>query len=409
MSLLFKLAWRNLWRNKRRSIITILAIFFAAMLSIAMRGLQIGTYAVNIENAVSLFSGYAQIQKSGFKENPSLRKTFYLTEELIQILNSAPHVNGFAPRVYADGLVSYKENSYGSAIFGLVPQKERKVSVLMDRINSGTFFASDSTNEIVVGYKLLDNLNANIGDRIVVLSQGFDGTLGNMIFEIVGTIKTGTTDLDAMAVFMGLSTLQELLAMNGRISVITVSIDDLEVIPEATKKLNGTIREKGLVALTWEEVMPELKQMIELDNVSGILTLAILVIVVAFGILNTVLMSVTERFREFGVSLAVGMPQFSLVKLVLVETFLMTILGLVIGNIAAAGINYYIVQNPIVFGGDIADLYQEYGFLPRMESSVKLSIFFNSTVAILIISLLSSVYPLVKVYLLEPLKGIRYT
>lgn len=409
MKLLLKLAWRNIWRNKRRSIITILAVFFAALLSIGMRGLQLGTYAVNIDNAVSLWSGYGQVQRPGYRDNPSLRKSFQLNKDLIKIIQSDVEITGYAPRIYADGLVSFKENSYGTALFGLVPQYEKKVTVILNKMQQGRFFQSDTSAEVVLGFKLLKNLRASIGDTIVILSQGYDGILGNLKFRIVGSIKTGSPDLDAMAVFMGLSKLQELLAMEGRISVLALSIKHLDAIPGAISRLNTALQGRDLVALSWDEVLPELKQLIELDNVSGILTLAILVVVVAFGILNTVLMSVTERFREFGVILAIGMPQKKLVIIVLLETAFITFIGLLLGNIAAAGVNYYFVEHPIVFGGQLAELYAEYGFLPRMESSLRFNIFFNSTIAIFIVAILSGVYPLIKVYLLEPLKGIRYT
>lgn len=208
---------------------------------------------------------------------------------------------------------------------------------------------------------------------------------------------------------MGLSKLQELVAMEGRINAVAISITDLDQVTPVKKRLNQSLKETNIIALSWDEVMPELKQVIQLDNVSGILMLAILVIVVAFGILNTVLMSVTERFREFGISLAMGMPQGTLMILVIIESIIITLIGLILGNMIAYGINYYIVQNPIVLGGEFGALYEEYGFLPRIESSVDFSIFFNTSITIFVVSLLSIIYPAVKVYRLEPLKGIRYT
>jgi len=374
-----------------------------------MRGLQLGTYEVNIKTAVKLFAGYLQVQKEGYKENPSLRKSFRLTPEVTQLLESDPAITGYAPRVYADGLISFKDNSLGAAIYGVVPEKERDVINFMEKLEAGEFFTSDTTSKIVVGYKLLENLKAEIGDSIVILAQGYDGILGNLIFKISGTVKTGSGEFDRGAVFMGLSKLQELLAMEGRINVIALSTKDLDQVTPVKDRLNRSLSEQNLVALSWDEVMPELKQLIQLDNVSGILMLAILVIVVAFGILNTVLMSVTERFREFGISLAMGMPQGTLVILVILESIIITLIGLILGNLAAYGVNYYIAHNPIVFGSELAALYEEYGFLPRMESSVKFSIFFNTSLTIFIVTLVSIIYPAFKVFRLEPLKGIRYT
>lgn len=407
--MLRKLAWRNIWRNKRRSVITIVAVTFAVMLSIAMRGLQLGTYEVNIETVVNMFPGYLQIQKTGYQKNPSLQKSFFFDRELREMLEKEPLITGYTPRVMGDGLISFKDNSAGAGILGIAPETEKTVCDIMSKVNAGRFFQSDSSQEIVVGHTLLSNLKAEIGDTVVVLAQGYDGSLGNLLFKIVGSVKTGSREFDAGAVFMGLSTAGELLAMYGRITVVAISLDNLDDIPEVQKNLKSALQNSELAVLKWNEIMPEFEQTIQLDNISGILFLGILVIVVAFGIMNTVLMSVTERFREFGVTLSIGMPQRKLVMQVFLETLFIALIGIVIGNILAAGINYYIVQNPIVFGGEFAELYAEYGFLPRLESTLKAHIFWNSSLATFIISILASLYPLLKVYRLEPLKGIRYT
>lgn len=411
MSLLQQFAWRNVWRNKRRSIITVLAITFAVMLSIAMRSLQLGTYDVNIRRAVELYSGYLQIQKNGYQKNPSLRKGFRYTPELENTIRSVPLIKAYTPRLIGDGLVSnpHDSTSLGALIMGIVPEKERRVAQLMNKLNRGRFFRSDTTNEIVLGNKLMENLKAEIGDEVVILAQAFDGSLGNLKFKIVGTIKTGVFELDAAAVFMGLSTAQDLLSMYGRVTMVAIALDNLQNIPPVQQQLTRLLPEDDLVVLNWAEIMPDLKQAIEMDNIGGILFLAILVIVVAFGILNTMLMSIQERYREFGIVLSLGMANRKLVIMILWETLYIVLIGLVLGNLLAAAINYYIVLHPIVFSGGFAELYEEYGFLPRMESTLRFSIFWNNTLAVLIISILAVIYPAFKVYKLEPLKGIRYT
>ncbi len=409
MKLLFKLGWRNIWRNKRRSIITLAAVCFATLLAIAMRGIQIGTYALNYRTVIEQFTGYVQIQPKGFQENPSLNKSFRYTKQLQNELSSIHEVPAFTPRIYADGLISYKDASLGSAIFGIEPEAEKNVTTLADKVRDGKFLMSDSSYNIVIGASLLENIKANIGDTVVILAQGYDGSLGNMKFKIAGTIKMGSKEFDAMAVFMGLKTAQYMLGMRDRINVIAINAAGLNDAPEVKSAVQSKINDTNLAVLLWNEVVPELTQVIEFDNVSGIFFLGILIIIVAFGILNTILMSVTERFKEFGVELAIGMPQLSLVKLVYVETLFITILGLIAGNIFGYFINLYIVHNPIILGGDLTRIYEEYGFLPRLESSLQPGIFFNISLSVLIISFCSSLYPAYKVYKLEPLKGIRYT
>jgi ABC-type lipoprotein release transport system permease subunit len=406
---MLKLAWRNLWRNKRRTIITVLAVTFATLFSIAMRGVQLGTYEDNISFALKLFSGFVQIQAPRFQENPSLHKTFVFDSRLRSEISSLSEVVGYAPRVYADGLASFKENSLGAAIVGVVPEREQTVTDLNTRLPDGRFFSSDTSDEVVLGYKLLENLKAELDDEIVILAQGYDGTLGNQRFKIVGTLKTGSDDLDGVAVFMGLSTLQELLAMGDRIHVVALSLENVYQVEGVTDKLDSGLDTSAVRALPWQEVMPDLQQSIELDNISGIIFLAILIVVVAFGILNTVLMSVTERFREFGVLLSLGMPQKKLVVVVFFETVFIALIGIVAGNILAVGVNYYLIVNPIEFGGDYAAMMEEYGFLPFIRSSLKLSSFINTTLSIVFVSLASTIYPLYRTFTLEPLKGIRHT
>ena len=404
-----KLAWRNIWRNRRRSIITILAVAFAAMLSIAMRGLQIGTYELNIRNSVEMFSGYLQIQRRGYQLTPSLQKSFRYDAQLQALCDSLPGIVAFAPRIAGDGLISFRDQSLGAAIVAIQPKIEQQVSTLIDKINAGKMFSDDAGNEIILGNKLLDNLKARIGDTVVVLSQGFDGSLGNLKFRISGTLKTGAPELDSGVIVMDLVTAQELLAMYGRISMVVIRLDDIMDIASVRRSLSSHIADKTLTVLPWNEIMPELEQAIALDNISGLLFLGILVLVVAFGITNTILMSVTERFREFGVTLAIGMPQRRLVQQVFLETLYIILIGLLLGNLLAYGINTYLVANPIVFGGEFADLYGEYGFLPQLISSNHPDIYLNINLTILLISLFASVYPMVKVYKLAPLKGIRYT
>ena len=407
--MLLKLAWRNIWRNKRRSLITLAAVVFATVMAIAMRGIQKGTYALNIRSAVELFSGYLQVQEKNYLDNPSLTSSFVINKNIKDALKTTKGVLGYSPRIYADGLISYKDNSRGAAIFGIEPGREEKVTTFVENINSGSFFTSDSSNEIVVGDQLLKNLDAKIGDDIVILAQRFDGTLGNQKYKIIGTVKFGMQDVESALIFMGLKSAQSLLAMGNRVNIIAIKADNLNNIKEIHSELMSKIKNPDLKVLSWNKINPELEQAIQMDNVSGIFFLGILIVIVAFGILNTVLMSVIERFREFGVVLAIGMPQVNLTYLVYIETIFITVIGLIIGNILGFSVNYYLIIHPITFGGEIQKLYEIYHFLPQMKSTLQPGIFFNVSLSILIISVLSCLYPAYKVYKLEPLKGIRHT
>ena len=407
--MLLKLAWRNIWRNRRRSIITLGAVVFAALTAIAMRGIQLGTYSLNINSAAELFSGYIQIQAKGFVNNPSLASSFAVDKKIKEALDTTPGVLGYAPRIYADGLISFRDNSRSAMLLGIEPAKEKAVTTFIKNINMGKFFTSDSSNQIVVGYQLLKNLNAKIGDKIVLLAQGYDGALGNQNYEIIGTVKMGVQEIESATIFMGLKSAQSLLAMGSRVNVIAVKTTGLSHLDLIENTLSKKIKDPELRVLPWGEVNPELEQSIQLDNASGILFLGILIVIVAFGILNTVLMSVTERFREFGVLLAIGMPQINLTILVYIETIMIALMGLIIGNLLGYCVNYYLIIHPIALGKEAEEMYKLYHFLPQLNSTVQPSIFFSTSLSILIISVLSCLYPAYKVYRLEPIKGIRHT
>jgi putative ABC transport system permease protein len=407
--LLLKLAWRNIWRNKRRSILTLAAVTFAVLMAIGMRGIQLGTYDLNIKTAVELFSGYLQVQTKGYNETPKLSLCFKEDKNIESAIESTKGIQSYSSRVYADGLISFKDNSRGIAIFGIQPDKEKEVTTFVENIDTGKFFTSDSSDEIVVGSQLLKNLNAKIGDEVVLLAQGFDGSLGNQKFKIVGAVRLGVQEMEAAVVFMGLKSAQSLLALGNKVNVIAIKANDLNNLNEIKNSLNTKLSNKNLTVLSWNQVNPELQQAIQLDNISGILFLGILIVIVAFGILNTVLMSVTERFREFGVVLSIGMPQKKLTYLVYIETLFIALIGLLFGNLLGYFVNYYLILHPIVFGGELKKLYELYHFLPELRSSLQISIFIYVSFSIIGISILSCLYPAYKVYKLEPLKGIRQT
>ncbi len=413
--LLIRLAWRSLWRNWRRSLIAMSAVIFAITLSIIQRGMQYGTYAETIRTAVRSSTGYLQIQKEGYNKSPTLRKSFVMTPAVKKAIQDSPSIDGSSPRIETEALLSYHDQSLGAMMMGVAPKTENEVTDFPSKVVEGRFLSDDSpasgsnVAEIVVGDKLLQNLGAQVGDSVVVLAQGFDGILGNMFARIVGTFRTGSSEFDRMGVFMNIRSLQNFLNMGNRINAVAISVRNPGDLQGLSERLNGTLKTQGLVALPWQDLLPQLKQMIELDDSSGVLYIIILLFVVGFGILNTVLMSITERFREYGVMLSLGMSQERLVVAVALEIFFMLVIGFIVGNGIGVAVNSYWVHHPIVIGGDMAKLYQEYGFAPVFVSSLSFKVFLDSTLTILGISIVAAVYPLWRVLRLEPLKGIRYT
>ncbi len=412
MLLILKIAWRNIWRNWRRSILTMLAVVFAVFFIVMMKGIQKGTFDMNIKHTLELFTGYMQIQKEGYQDNPTLNKSFSMDLEMLGSLQSNPYILGFTPRINSFGLIGFGENSVGTAIFGVDPNRELLYSKIASKVKKGSFLNEDYPYDIIIGDKMLKNLGAAIGDSVVILTQALDGSLGNMKFNIVGSFRFGSNELDGMAVFMHISAADELMAMNNKINSISIYINDMKDIPIVTKEINELILKKagmGITLLLWEELLPDLKQAFDMDVISSYFYVGILVMIVGFGILNTVLMSITERFREFGVMLALGTKHYIIVVSVFIETMILTIMGILAGSGLGYIGNWIIMKNPIALTGDMNKMYEEFGFIPEIHASLNPDMFIMTAIIILIISVLVFIYPAYRMNRLEALKGIRYT
>ena len=404
--LLLQTAWRNLWRNKRRSWLTIGAIAFALTLALFQRGVQIGTYELNISSVTNYLTGHLQIQHREYRETPTLRKSFVFTDSLQHMLRSIPAIRAAVPRIIAGGLISDRQHTFGVMIWGVDPALEQQATTLPEKVKSGRWIARPG--EAIVGITLLKNLRLAIGDSAILLAPGYDGFLGDMYVRIVGTFQTGSQELDRTGIILHRSDADFLLNLHGRITHLLLLVDAFDDIDPVKHQLQQQLPDP-LTVLRWDDIVPAMKQLIELDNISGILFLTILLVVVGFGILNTLLMAISERFREFGVLLAIGMPNSLLALMVFFETVWMIALGVCIGAIAGNLLVAYFAAYPVTFTGELAAIYREFGFLPQMTATMKWSLFLQTLTLLLGISIIAAVYPIIKTVRLEPLKGIRYT
>ncbi len=403
-----RLAWRNLGRNRRRTLLTVAAVFFATFLMVLMRGLQLGTYDFFIRQSTRLSTGYLQVQHADYLDRQSLRQSFWLTDSLFARIRTTRGVTGAAPRLETGGLISNRTTSYGVRLLGIDPSYEPAVTDFPSRIVAGRMPETNDPLEIVAGYRLLENLDASVGDTLVLLAEAYPGFLTSRFAVVVGALRIGHEVHDRSLVLLPLAALQDLLETGNRVTAVAVAVQRNADVPLVRDQLQAWLN-RPLVVRTWEDLMPELRQAIELDNISGLLFLFMLLILVAFGVLNTVLMSVLERSREFGMLLALGMPNARLLRVVLVEAVLMVLIGLVLGSAAGFAVNAYLIRHPITLGGELAQLYEYYGFLPILTSSVAPEIFLRTVLRVLAIAGIAIAYPLWHVLRLEPLKGIRYT
>ena len=408
MSIDVKMAWRNIWRNPRRSILTILAIAFASLLLVFMLSWQFGSYDTMINSAVKIHTGHVQVQAKGYKDKRSIRLVVPDPAEVGDILEKTPGVAAYSFRTNTFSLVSSKERTYGAIVIGIDPVREAKVSTLEKLVHQGNYLSAGDTDQALVGKLLAKNLLVGLGDELVVLGQGRDGSIAATMVKVKGIFSSGQDEFDRSTIHIPLKYFQDVYTMYEAVHEVVVLVKSLEYVPEIKRTIAAGIEntnKKGhLVALDWMELMPGLIQAIQMDLVSGFIFYIILIVVVAFSILNTFLMTIFERTREFGVLMALGTTPGRLTKLLLIESTTMTMVGIVIGIIGGSLITWYFQEHGIVISG-ASELMRQYGLAERMFPQLSVLSVVIGSGAVLVITLLTALYPALRVRRLRPVEA----
>ena len=331
--MLFSLAWRNIWRQKTRTIITLSSLGFTSALLVLVLSVQLGMYETMKNNSLALFDGFAQIERNGYSDDPELDKSISDPDSLIQILGEIPGVTAATPRATSFAILANDEVSFGAAIVGVDPTTEPMVSTLSTTVVSGRFLTDPDAGEIILGDTLARNLGLSLGQSVTVLGTSADRSIAADSLILVGIFKTGMVELDRSIAQMPLRRFQETFGMGETANVVALSgkrIGDVNAALPAIKTAVEKI-DAGLVVRDWKEIQPAVYQVILLDASTSLTTYFTLVVIVVFIIFNTLLMSVLERTREFGVLLAVGMKPSQLGKMMWVELVMLAVLGCTIG------------------------------------------------------------------------------
>lgn len=406
-SLTIRLARRNLWRNPRRSILTFSAVAFATSILVFMVALQQGGYGAMIETAVSVFTGHLQVQAPGYHDNPQLEKSIPGASTIEKRLSEIPLVQAVASRAEAYALVSSSSRTYGAAIVGVEPEKEPQVSTLPASIRQGRFLESAEGYEAVVGQTLAKNLSLAVGEELAVLGQGRDGSLAVATLQVVGIFESGSPDLDRQTVEIPLKTFQATFGLDDEAHAVVIRATHLDRTDEAARQVRSTLAARsGVVVLPWDQLLEGLKQGIAMDAAVGWFLYAVLVFVVTFSILNTFLMAVLERTREFGVLLALGTRPGFLGRVVMTESLLLLLLGLVAGLAVGSALAGYASLQGIAFSSS-EELLAQWNLPARIYPRLNLFSLTVGPLAVLAVTSLAALFPLVRVRRLRPADAMR--
>ena len=334
-----KLAWRNIFRNKRRTIIASIAIGIGLASLIFFDALLIGMKDNLIKSATSTFLGEAQIHRNEFRETQEANLTIVKSEGIIKSLGKEEIVEAFTPRTLSFGMLSSPANVNAVVLAGIEPETEKALSKIDDTIIAGDFFKSNNKREIIIGNKLAETLEVSLGDRVVVtVSQIGSGDLSQEMFRISGIYRFNIKEMDSGMAFIRLPKAQEMLGLEGQIHEIAIKFKKLEYASQAELPFWKKYAKNDNEAAGWLEIMPQMKAVFDMTSISRFVMIFILFVVVLFGIINTLFMSLYERMFEFGVLRAIGTRPSGARKLMLFEAGALGILSITIGIILGLAI-----------------------------------------------------------------------
>lgn len=402
-----KLAWRNIWRNKRRTLITTASVFFAIFFALIMRAFQLGSYSNMIDNAVQLYSGHIQIHAKGYKDNQSINNTLVYDQELFDKLNEHDMIKEVIPRLESFALASSGTKTKGVLLMGIEPEKQDEMSKLSEKIIQGAYLRKRDKS-VLLSKTLSEFLEVAVNDTIVLLSQGYHGATAAGKYQVKGIVKIPKPDLDNKMVYLPLNIAQQMYLANDRLTTVSVNIHDPDKLQYMVDELNQLLPSEKYEIQSWKELMPELVQQIESDNASGWILLAILYIIIAFGVFGTVMMMVVERKKEFGIMVAVGMKRFKLAVIVATEMFMIGLLGLFSGIAGSIPIILYLHYNPIRLSGELAETIEVYGIEPIMPLAWQADYFVNQFLIVALIVIIAVIYPVYSITKLKPVEAMRY-
>lgn len=401
-----KMARRNIWRNPRRSILTATAIAFACILLVFMLSFQFGSYDSMISNTLKINTGHLQVQAPGYHDDKKMHQVIDEPKKVAAALDSVPAVLNYTFRAQGFALLSSKNRTYGGMVVGIDPEREAQTTTVKSLVREGKYLSADDYETVLIGKALAENLQIGLGDEITVLGQGRDGSVAAMVYVVKGLFSSGQSDFDRSMIMVPMESFQDAFSMRGAVHTAVAIVEEptnIEpVISQVERELSAQNSKETPVALDWMELMPGLMQSIEMDMAGGFIMYFILIIVVAFSIMNTFLMAVFERTKEFGVLLALGTTPGRISIILLMESMFLTLLGIVFGVVLGVAVTVYFQHAGIYMGAEMAEAMAQYGLPPTLHPKLTTLSATLGPTAVFLVTIVTALYPALRVRKLNP-------
>jgi putative ABC transport system permease protein len=401
--MILNLAVRNVLRQKRRSLFTILTMVGGLTLAALTIGWVDGSYNYLIDLFTRNITGHVQVHASGYLDRPSLYKTIDGYDSVGMTIVQSKNARAWAPRVYAAGLASVGDKSTAVEITGIDPGREQATLGFSAKVKHGRKLPDAPANQAVIGKGLANILKADIDSTVVVVSQAADGSIANDQYLVAGIIETGDEQIDRMALYLHIGDAQRLLALEGRAHQLIVVAGNMRQTERLTADLRRSLNDQNLDIQPWQVVAKAFSQSMEADKKGHNIVLLVIILIVSVGVLNTVLMSVLERTREYGVLRAVGTRPGQIFRMVVAEVTVLALISIAIGTVLGMGCNWLMSLRGIKFpptdiGGVIFD---------TMKGEISAKSIYYPALLVLFSSFLVSVFPARRAARIEPAKAMR--
>ncbi|HUG24488.1 ABC transporter permease [Piscinibacter sp.] len=402
------IAARNILRNRRRTAITAGGTAFGIVAFVFLFGYFDGFGEELVENSTRYVTGHIQLERTGFRKDLAPELSIDGSDALLERLRAAPQVAAAAPRVQAQALASSASRSEGIRLIGIDPLAEREVTFIHRTIVEGRALQRGADRDILIGRKLAEKLGVRLGEKVVVMAQAAGGELGSAAYRVGGIFATESSSFDGAIAFVTLPAAQALLAMDQRVSTINLRVRERSALAGRLPDLQRRAALPGAVLVPWQEMLPQVEEMVRLNRVISNIVLAIAFLVIAIAIMNTVFMAVAERTREFGVMMALGTPPAAVQRMVVYETLVMMLLASVVGYGAGAALVLYFGRTGI----DLSGFFAGYAAIPGLTGVVHPLLLPDRIgppgLVLFIASVMVSLYPAAKAARLDPVRAIRH-
>jgi putative ABC transport system permease protein len=401
------IAWRNVLRNKRRSWITVFSIGFGLGAMLFIWGFIDGAHLQLKENFTGLFMGHLQIHAQGFEKSMAINKVIKDPVPVETRLRGHREVEAYTQRVRTFAFFRTSQNSMGGLLVGIDPLQDPKVSKIGQSIYAGRFLKPGDRGEIVLGNLLAENLKVALKGECLVLAQAVDGSVKTASFRVIGIIKTGIEEMDRGMALVSIQDSQNLLGLDKGVTDIVIRVHSLNRLNDLAQSLKKEWAHRGLEIMTWSEISPVLQQWIDFDEAFAYVFLLIVLVVVVAGILNTILMSLLERTREFGIMMALGTKGYQLALMVGMESFLLGMMGLTLGIILGLSSVGIFARVGIPISAKVKEAMASFFISDVIYPTVVWDHILSNSLVVLFSCILISLYPAWKVSKVRPVKALH--